>query len=122
MNKADKILIIFLFILSFFLYLPFIYRYISTKDDVKQVVVRYQDEEVLRVDLNIDKTYTVDGTLGKVEIEVKDSKVRVERENSPYHYCSMQGWVSGIEPIVCLPNHIVVQIESSNEEIDTVIQ
>lgn len=122
MNKADKILIISLFILSIFLYLPFLCKFISTKDDIKQVVVRYQDQEILRADLNIDKTYTVEGTLGKVQIEVKDGKVRVEKETSPYHYCSIQGWVSGIEPIVCLPNHIVVQIESSNEEIDTVIQ
>ena len=70
--------------------------------------------------------YTVKGTLGDVQVEVKDKRVRVEKENSPYHLCSIQGWVEDANrPIVCLPNNIVVQIEANDADedaVDTVIQ
>ena len=55
---------------------------------------------------------------------MKDGKVRVEKENSPYHYCSIQGYVSDpATPIICLPNEVVVQIEGGGEgAVDTQIQ
>ena len=44
-------------------------------------------------------------------IEIKDSKVRVKKEESPLHYCSIQGWVDSVaKPIVCLPNSVIVTI------------
>ena len=88
------------------------------------VVVSVREEEVLRVPLQEDGVYAVDGKLGEVEIEVKDGKVRVEKENSPYHYCSIQGYVSDpATPIICLPNEVVVQIEGGGEgAVDTQIQ
>lgn len=78
-------------------------------------MVSYKNEEVLRIDMSIDSNYTVSGTLGDVTIEVLDSKIRVEKETSPYHLCSIQGWVEYANvPIVCLPNHIVILIEGTN--------
>lgn len=94
-------------------------------DKVKEVVVSFKNEEVLRVPLNKDETYYVSGTLGNVAVEVKNDAVRVEKETSPMHLCSIQGWVEqSNHPIVCLPNNIVVSIEASDgdEEVDTVIQ
>ena len=61
----------------------------------------------------------------QVAVEVKNDAVRVEKETSPMHLCSIQGWVEqSNHPIVCLPNNIVVSIEASDgdEEVDTVIQ
>jgi len=76
-------------------------------------VVYSYDKEVLRIDLKVDKTYTVKGALGDVFIEVASGRVRVEKETSPYHLCSIQGWVQYANiPIVCLPNHIVIIIEN----------
>ena len=47
----------------------------------------------------------------------------VTQENSPYHLCSLQGYVSSAaEPIVCLPNEIVVSLETQDEEVDVMIQ
>ena len=64
--------------------------------------------------------------MGEVQIEIKDDAVRVEKENSPYHLCSIQGWVSDTgRPIICLPNELVVQIEAkeaTDNGVDTVIQ
>lgn len=124
MNKADKILACVLLIGSFMMYgfLWMIHQGQQQAD--KEAVVYYKDQEILRVPLDINQNYEVQGSNGMVLLEVKDGNVRVEKENSPYHYCSIQGWVSSsAEPIVCLPNDIVVLIESKEEsQVDTVIQ
>ncbi len=54
------------------------------------------------------------GTLDvfEVTVEVADGKVRIEKEDSPHHYCKIQGWVeeAGM-PIICAPNYFMVVIE-----------
>lgn len=126
MNKADKIFIAMIFIVSLLFYVPLFVEDWMNKDKPKEVVVNYKSEEVLREDMRVDGTYVVKGTLGDIEIEVKDEAVRVEKENSPYHLCSIQGWVEDTgRPIICLPNEIVVQIEAGEDTengVDTVIQ
>ena len=53
--------------------------------------------------------------LGEMVIEIKDNKVRVKKEESPLHYCSMQGWVDSVaKPIVCLPNGVIITIIGQN--------
>lgn len=117
MNKADKLGITIVFLCICLLYLPLLWNVYISNGKEKVVVVNYKDEEVLRVPLHKDDTYRVNGTLGKVEIEVLNNKVRVEKETSSYHLCSIQGWVEHVnQPIVCLPNHIVVQIQSNMED------
>ena len=51
----------------------------KTRHLKKEVVVEYQNEEVLRKDLSENATYTLNATLGDVKIEVKDNAVRVEK-------------------------------------------
>ncbi len=126
MNRADKIFISIVVACSILFYVPLIWSAYRNKDNVKEVVVSFKDQEILREKIDIDHVYKVKGTLGPVTIEIKNSKVRVEKETSPNHLCSIQGWVSeSNRPIVCLPNNIVVEIKSSNsvdDEVDTVIQ
>lgn len=126
MNRADKIFIVIVIILSLFSYIPLLYQDWQNKDKRKEVVVQYKNEEILREDLRIDDTYHLQATLGEVQIEVKDEAVRVEKETSPYHLCSIQGWVKDTgRPIICLPNEMVVQIEAGEDTengVDTVIQ
>lgn len=126
MNRADKILIAILILISLVSYIPLILQDVQNKDKNKEVVVQYKNEEVLREDLRVDAVYTLKGTLGDVEVEVKDEAVRVEKETSPYHLCSIQGWVKDTgRPIICLPNEMVVQIEAEEDTdngVDTVIQ
>ena len=113
MNKYDKGLMIFILVSSLVMYTTMEWFVRSTTSDQIVAVVYSYDKEVLRIDLKVDKSYTVEGTLGTVTIEVLDGKVRVEKETSPYHLCSIQGWVSYANiPIVCLPNHIVIIIEN----------
>ena len=44
--------------------------------------------------------------LADITLEIKDGKVRVEKEESPLKFCSIQGFVSDVaQPVVCLPNN-----------------
>lgn len=124
MNKADKIFIGIVVAVVCLLYLPSLWNIYQNQGKPKKVIVSFKNEVVLRADMAKDETYQVNGTLGPVDIEVKDKKVRVEKENSPYHLCSIQGWVDNTAtPIVCLPNNIVVVIETNEDgDVDTVIQ
>lgn len=125
MNKADKIFIVIVILCAILSYVPLLISDYLNSDKKKEAIVSYKNDVVLAIDLYKNGVYTVDGTLGPVDIEVQDQAVRVEKENSPYHLCSIQGWVSQPNrPIICLPNNIVVEIKASetNEDVDTVIQ
>lgn len=83
--------------------------------------VYYENELVLTIDMSKDGEYDVEGYNGNVHIVVVDNKIKVEEENSPKHLCSKQGFISSSnEAIVCLPNKILIQIESK-DSLDTVI-
>lgn len=119
MTKWDKMLTACLMAASVLLIVPILHG----QPEPEQAVVSVKNEEKLRLDLNQDGSYAVDGTLGPVNIEVQDGAVRVTQENSPHHYCSRQGWVSSAAvPIVCLPNETVIRIRGESGSEDTVIQ
>ena len=95
MKKADKILIVCIMIVAVVLCVPLFF----SKNENVYASVYVKEKQVLRIDLSKDKTYVVNGKLGKVHIEVKQKNV----------------------PIVCLPNETVVKIEKETSQ-DTVIQ
>lgn len=55
--------------------------------------------------------YKVHGALGITEFEIKDGKVRIIESPCPNKTCINQGWHS---PIVCLPNNVIISIESDD--------
>ena len=113
MNKYDKALMIFIVVTSLFMYGTLEWFVRSTTSDQVVAVVYYEDREVLRIDMKENRNYVVDGALGDVFIEVEGGRIRVEKETSPYHLCSIQGWVQYANiPIVCLPNKIVIIIQN----------
>lgn len=125
MNKADKIFIMIVVVCAILSYIPLLVSDIWNQDKQKEAVVSFKNDVILEIDLYKNGVYTVDGTLGPVDIEVQDEAVRVEKETSPYHLCSIQGWVSqSNRPIICLPNNIVVEIRAgeTQADVDTVIQ
>lgn len=114
MNRSDKIFIILVLVVSLALYLSLQWFVTSSTGQNTVAVVTYKDKEVLRIDMGLNKNYTIKGTLGDVLIEVKNKAIRVDKETSPYHLCSLQGWVQYANvPIVCLPNHIVILIQNA---------
>ena len=71
MNKNDlKLVGVLLIIISIFFIIINI-----TKKEGKTAVVYYEDKEILKIDLNTNKEYTVKGYLGDVVLEVKNKKM-----------------------------------------------
>lgn len=117
MNRSDKIFTVIVLLVTVVLFLSTSRIAEAINVDKSQAIVRYRDKEILRIDMNRNDFYTVSGTLGDVVIQVEDGRIRIADEISPLHYCSLQGWVDRTNtPIVCLPNGIVVVIESNQNE------
>jgi hypothetical protein len=121
MNKHDFILIGIILLVILLLFIP---RFIGN-DKASVAYVYYDNHLIKTIDLSIDKTkeYTVKGYNGDVVIETEKNKIRVKKETSPLNLCSKQGWVtSSLESIVCLPNKIVIKMESTNTKVDAVVR
>ncbi|MEG2322575.1 MAG: NusG domain II-containing protein [Bacilli bacterium] len=118
MNKNDVklIIIILIIVVSFFTY------FYITKTDTNKALVYHNNDLILEINLNINNNYEVNGDNGKVIIEVLNKKIKVISENSPNHLCSKQGYIEdSYQSIVCLPNHILIQIPN-NSNIDTQVK
>ena len=112
MNKNDIKLVVIVLIVIILLFSLAVFR---KKANIANVY--YENELILEINLSINKTYEVDGYNGKVTIEVLNNQIRVVEENSPYHLCSKQGFVSKSgESIICLPNKIIIELPS--DELD----
>lgn len=116
MNKKDLLLIIVTLFICIIMFLLF-----SNKSS-DYAYVYYENKVIKKIDLNIDNEYTVSGYNGDVVIEVLNNKIRVKEEKSNNNICSNMGFVSSsLEPIICLPNKIVIKIVE-DYKIDTVIR
>ena len=81
------------------------------------VAVQHASDIVLEFDPAVDAIYTVDGDYGGLQIEVKDNQWRVINEKCPNHIWASMGWANkdSLIPITCLPNNIMIFVESSND-------
>ena len=72
--------------------------------------VIYDGTEIMRIPLDTDETYTVDGDL-TATLEVKDGKIRFIHSLCPDKLCEGFGWIglSG-ETAVCMPAKLAVII------------
>ena len=120
-NKTD--LFILSFALIFIIILVVISNIITSNVNGKNkyVVITIEGVEKFKYKLSENRVIELkkedyDSLLGDMTIEIKDNKVRVEKEESPKNYCSKQGWVETVAiPIVCLPNSVVVTIIGQND-------
>ena len=55
--------------------------------------------------------YKVAGELGETSFEIKDGRVRIIDSPCPNKTCVAQGWHN---PLVCLPNKVMITIESES--------
>lgn len=120
MNKHD---FKFVFILLFIGVLVLFITRLNQTNESKMAYVYYDSNLVLTIDLSLEeKEYTVKGENGDVLISAGNGKIKVEEENSPYHLCSKQGYItSSYETIVCLPNKVVIEIKD-NESLDSIVK
>ena len=78
----------------------------------------YQDGKLIyTLPLNQDRTITIYAPNGGYNVvEVKDGTVRVSEASCPDQICVKHGpTTKTADPIVCLPNKLVVQIVSSRD-------
>ena len=153
MKKKDLILIatVFIIALASFVAIQLFERFSTLEDGV--AVVSYRGGEILEIDLRDgsftliddtrfigycetvetdsdvcrgDQTYLVQGELGIVHIQYIDHQVQVIHEISPQNICQLQGKTnSPLRPLTCLPNHVVITIESGvfdPDEDDVIIE
>jgi hypothetical protein len=78
-----------------------------------KTAVVYRDNNVVReISLAGDATVSV----GSMTFEVKSGKIRVSESDCPNHVCMREGWIMNPgQSIVCLPNHVIVEIPVDHE-------
>lgn len=58
-----------------------------------------------------------DGALNTVQVE--PGRICISEASCPDQICVHQGWISdGSEPIVCLPNQVIIQITGGGSQVD----
>ena len=90
----------------------------SSNDDY--AVVRYNNKIVKIMPLNKDDDFIMrkDDGYGdlygdELIVSVRDKKVSITKEDSPFHYCSDLGQISKVgSSLICVPNCVRVTIES----------
>jgi hypothetical protein len=134
MKKSDLILILVIALVSSIAYFVMQQSVEDSSLEDGVAVVIYKDEKILEISL-VDGSYTIlDDSLGisvdeeaflytipdtngtyDLVIEYGNHMVRVVEEESPQHICSIQGWSnSPLAPITCLPNNLVIIIETGS--------
>ena len=110
-----SILIILLFILISYLSVPK-----SSGSDY--AIVKYNNEIVKKMPLNKDDDFIMykkdyPGLYGdELIVSVRDEKVFISKEESPFHYCSYLGKINKKgSSLICAPNCVTVTIEGYSE-------
>ena len=84
---------------------------------VNEVSVQVDGEEVIRLPLTNDKRFSVEGPLGKTEMEIKDGQVRVIDSPCGRKTCVHTGWIhKAYQTIICMPNHVVISLLGSSDD------
>lgn len=83
-----------------------------------------QDSKVLyRLDLAGAEDQTIkieyEGRVNIVQIE--NHKVRMLEADCPDHICMDMGWLDSAMPIICLPNHLVIQFANEGSDMDAAV-
>jgi hypothetical protein len=88
------------------------------------VVVFRDNQCVARYPLSSDKVFSIRGRDGTMILSIHDNSVRVTESSCPRGICIRTGSISRRgQQIVCAPNHILVELEtSSGTQVDAITQ
>ena len=108
--------IVFIFIVISFLSIPK-----SNSEDY--AVIRYNNKIVKKMPLSIDDDFIMlkkdypDLYGDELIVTVKNQKVSITKEDSPFHYCSYLGEISNRgSSLICAPNCVRVTIEGEGND------
>jgi len=121
MTKYDKILIVFVVVIS--LFGMYIVKERASNYNKKYVEITVDGEEHSKyvLDNNIDKEIEVITDKGYNIIQIQNGQVLVEESDCNNQLCVRKGVIEEAgEIIVCLPHKVVVQITGSSEDLDSI--
>lgn len=123
MKKNDWIIIGIVLLIAGSVY---IWNMISEKNqsDERYADIYYNGELYERVNVNEQKTVTIETDIGKNVIQIDHGKVTMTEADCPDKVCLNTGTIEKVNrSIVCLPNKVHVQITGDlEEEIDVIVQ
>lgn len=90
----------------------------------KTLAVYHNNHTVATYPLTSDRTFSVNGTLGKITVSIENGAVSVIEATCPLGICKKSGKIRHPHSqIVCAPNHIVISINSSTPDtIDAIVR
>lgn len=107
-TAADVLLVVLLTALALGLFLH------QRKQSANAWVVAYANNvEVARHPLQQDGTYEINR---HCTMQIAEGKVRMLRSDCHNQICVTQGW-SASSPIICVPNKVIIRIESNQPKI-----
>ena len=68
-----------------------------------------------------DQTFDVEYEGRSNTIQIEGGRIRVLEAECPDQTCVHMGWLSSAAPIVCLPNHLVIEYVQ-DQELDAVVR
>lgn len=121
MKKGDIVVIFSLIIIFFFSFVYINKSFITTED--KYISVQVNGEEIKQITFgNEKKVYPIRTSFGINVLEVDNDGVRVIEANCPDKLDVKFGKISKVgQAIICMPNRLVIQIKSrQNNDLDVV--
>ncbi len=109
MKKSDLILLISLVSLSL-LALLILFAFFGNSGEV--AVVTVNGEEVARLPLAENAELLIEGTDGTNRLVIRNGKAFMTEATCPDKICVHTGEASTLRSIVCVPNRVVITIES----------
>lgn len=122
MNKQAKILIGVLIAVVLLSAGVLLWRKLNPKP--AQIAKISQNGQLLEeIDLSQVKepySFVIEGENGALNtVQVEPGRICISEASCPDQICVHQGWISdGSEPIVCLPNQVIIQITGGGSQVD----
>jgi len=114
-TKFDLVLIVLILLFSTFSILWISADQIGRPLQSKSAIV-YQ-ENVKLAEINMAKDGIIPILGGKMQIEVSKGRIRVLDLDCPQRTCVKMGWIqSKGQTIVCMPNHVLIEIKSGGSQ------
>jgi hypothetical protein len=83
------------------------------------VVVYRNAAEIARYPLAENRTFTIRGALGPMEIRIQNKAARVEKATCPEQLCVHSRPITATsQQVICEPNRVVLEISPSKDTLD----
>ncbi|MBN1151087.1 NusG domain II-containing protein [candidate division WOR-3 bacterium] len=91
----------------------------KTEEKSYYAVVETAQGENVSVPLSKDTSFSVEGRIGRSEIQIESGRARIASSPCPKQICVKRGWISRTwESATCLPNGVWLSIEGEKQDID----